>query len=120
MFPWQALDEAVQTQTPQLISHLPLGDGAGIETQKLSESLFKFFLLEPGREDAQNQQRLKQGLHGVIAKAQSQRPVYRNRDGTLECWKVAAANVTVVAELLDVEQTSGWPRSRPPAVAVGS
>ena len=33
MFPRQAFDEAVQTQTPQLVSHPALGDGAGIEAQ---------------------------------------------------------------------------------------
>ena len=70
----------MQTQAPEMVSHLTLAHGAGIEAQKLSESLFQFFLLESRGKNAQYQQCLQESLDCFVTETQRRSPLASESD----------------------------------------
>ena len=63
---WKALDEAMQSQTPQIVSHLARAPLAGIAAQQRSEVLAQFAIAKAMGQEDEQQQRLHQGLHARI------------------------------------------------------
>src|SRR3990172_1903712 len=104
--PGDALDQAVEAQAPQVVGHPSLGDLAGREAQQGGELIAKLAVGEAAGTEPEEEQRQEQGLHARISEAQASGALPADLLGSLDALERVFAHRAVVAEALDVEQTS--------------
>src|SRR5262249_38608374 len=101
-----ALDDTVQTEPPQIVSHPSGGVMGWIQTQQLRQQLAHFRVGKATYLETENDQHGEQGLHPGVAEFQRGSALAFDRYGPDHLIQGVFANGAVVRDLLDIEQTS--------------
>ena len=84
MSPRDPLDQAVQAQSPQVISHLARGHVVRAFTQQGSPMVAQVAVGKTPRQETEHQQRAEQCLHGHVGEAQTAGPLSINLDRIID------------------------------------
>ena len=101
-----AFDDAVKAKPTQVVCHPGLGDGGGVETQQLGQRPSELFAREPFNLEDEQQYGGEQSLGTRIIEAESGSALFADSSGTDHGIPHVFADGTVMADSLDVEQTS--------------
>lgn len=101
-----ALDQAMQAQPSQVVRHLAWGQLIWGKAQEGCEQHPQFVIGEAQRQKPKGNECAEQGLHAWIGEAQSRDPLPSNRQRLADLLKGIFSQKAIVADLLDVQQTS--------------
>src|SRR6266576_6501105 len=107
----EACDQPVQAQAAQVVGHAARGHGAGIQPQQQSETLADILVGKPLRPQTKQDQHAQQRLHARIGERQSGDTLAAHDLRLCDLPKSVLADLAIVAECLDVEQTSIGPKA---------
>ena len=108
------LDEAVETQAPQIVGHLPGAKVVGIEAQQLRNERPECPVPEPLGQQSEETQRLQESHHPGVAEAKGGSPLAENDVGPTQRLEGRAPEDAILAQLLDVQETSIGPETNLP------
>ena len=100
------LDQAVQAQPPQVVRHLARGHVVGRLPQQGSPVVPQVAVGKTPRQQTKHQQRAEQRLHGRVGETQAAGPLPIDLDRFIDTVERVFADGTVLADPLDVQQTS--------------
>ena len=101
-----ALDEAVQTQTSEVVSHAPLGEFGWRDTQQVSQRLAQVFVGKTLRQQGKQHDDAEQRLYARVIEAQGRGSLAGNGDGLYDLLKSVFAERAIMADALDVQKAS--------------
>jgi hypothetical protein len=102
----QAFNQAMQSQSPQVIGHLPGGELVWGQAQERREQRPQIAVGEPVGQQTKGDQGVEQGLDARVGEAQGRHPLPRHCLPLVDLLKGVFAQEAIVAEGLDVQQTS--------------
>ena len=100
-----AVDDAVQSETPKVVCHSSDGVVGWIEAQQLRKQYAHFLIVEPAQLETENNQDSEQGLHAFVTEPQGRSSLtvdFSRADYSIEG---VLAYRAIVRNLLDVEKT---------------
>ena len=103
-----ALDEPVLAQAPEVIGHLPRGDGLGGHAEELRHDGAQIAVGEAAGKQPEHAQGREQGVDAGVAEAQARDA--GPASGDQRCGELGDGDLAiggVMAEFLDVQQTPG-------------
>ena len=104
----------MEAQAAQVIGHAARGHGAGIQAQQWREMRTHVFVGEPLGQQTIEDQHAQERLHTRIGEGQGGHALVADDLGPRDLLERVVAEEAIVAELLDVEQTSiGGEADRP-------
>ena len=101
----QTLDQAVQAQAAQLVTHAPGGDVCRAMREQNRERLAQILIGEAARDEHEHQHCVEQGLRVGVTEAQRCCALASNLTRALQMLEGVLTQSAVVADLLDLEQS---------------
>src|SRR5579871_2154041 len=100
------LDQPVQAQAAQVISHLARGQGFRRLSQKRRPVIAQVAVGKTSGQQTKHQQCTQERLHGAVREAQGASPLFIDRYRLIEPAEGVLAQGAILADRLDVQQTS--------------
>jgi hypothetical protein len=101
-----ALDQAMQAQPSQVVSHLAWGQLIWGEAQERRQQRPQVVIGEPLRQKSKGNESIEQGLDAWVSEAQGRHPLSRKRLRLVHLLEGVFSEKAIVADLLDVQETS--------------
>ena len=101
-----ALDEPMQTESPEVVGHPARGDVAGIDPQQWSDILPQIAIGKPAGLETEDHQGGQQLLHALVVEAKSRDPPTVHLEGSSHLAGSVLTDSAVVGQSLDVQETS--------------
>ena len=89
-----------------MVGHAALGHVVGVNPQECGERAAQVAIAKPLGQQTEQQEETEQGLHSGIGEAQGGGALLVGGDGLIELLERRFAEGTIMAERLDVEETS--------------
>jgi hypothetical protein len=99
-------DETVKTKAPEIVCHPALGDLAGVDAKHLSQGFAEILVGETVDLEGKHDKNAEQRLDTWVIEAERRDPLLIHLEGLNDLIERTLADCTVVADSLDVEQTS--------------
>ena len=107
----EPLDEAVETETAEVVGHPALGKLAGSEAQEWSEVLAQVAVGEPRGQETEDDQGREERLDTILLEAEGGGALAVDHDRLGNLSKGVRAEVAIMADPLDVQETSIGPEA---------
>src|SRR6185436_2463780 len=99
-------DETVKTKAPEVVCHLALGDLAGVDAKHLSQGLAEIFVGETVDLEGEHNKNAEKRLDPPVIEAERRDSLSIYLERLNDLLERILADCTVVADSLDVEETS--------------